>query len=89
LTKKERDRVSELVRATEFIFLENIALKLILEHRRVPNWRKLLDRLLSDEEMLAGLHLRFRDVQFDIKRGGDAARSLQILVERLPSRKPQ
>jgi len=37
----------------------NIALKLVLEHREVPNGRKLLDRLLSDKEILAGVSLKF------------------------------
>jgi hypothetical protein len=41
------------LRATECLFLENIALKLVLEHRAVPNWQKLVDRLLDDKEMLA------------------------------------
>jgi len=44
------------------MFLENIALKLVLEHRKVPNWEKLLDHLLSDKEMLAGVRLEFSDL---------------------------
>jgi hypothetical protein len=62
MTKQERQRMIAVVRAAEAMFLENIALKLVLEHRAVPNWQPLLARLLSDKEILAGVHLRFRDL---------------------------
>jgi hypothetical protein len=45
MTNQEKKRLSAVLRATEYLFLENIALKLVLEHREVPNWQKLLDRL--------------------------------------------
>jgi hypothetical protein len=77
------------VYATEFLLLENLALKLVLEHRGVSNWHKLLDRLLADKELLAGVHLRFRDVHREIATGDDPAFALQILLGRLPLRKPQ
>ena len=54
MTKAEKKRLITVIRATEYLFLENIALKLVLEHRAVANWQKLLERLLSDKEMLAG-----------------------------------
>jgi len=54
MTKREKHRLSAVLRATEYLFVENIALKLVLEHREVPNWEKLLDRLLADQEILAG-----------------------------------
>jgi hypothetical protein len=62
MTAAEKSRLSAILRATEYLFLENIALKLVLEHREVPNWQKLLDRLLADKEILAGVNLQFRDV---------------------------
>ena len=48
MTKEEKKRLATVLRATEYLFLENIALKLVLEHRAVPNWQKLLERLLAD-----------------------------------------
>ena len=36
MTKQEKKRLSLVLRATEYLFLENIALKLVLEHREVP-----------------------------------------------------
>jgi hypothetical protein len=43
MTKAEKKRLATVLQATEYLFLENIALKLVLEHRAVPNWQKLLD----------------------------------------------
>jgi hypothetical protein len=48
-------RLAGVIQAAEYLFLENIALKLVLEHRSVPNWKKLLERLLSDKEILGGV----------------------------------
>jgi hypothetical protein len=67
MTKQEKKRLSSVLRATEYLFLENIALKLVLEHREIPNWQKLLDHLLADKEMLAGVRLKFRDVYNEIE----------------------
>jgi hypothetical protein len=57
--------------ATEYLFLGNIAIKLVLEHREVPNWQKLLNHLLADKEMLAGVRLKLRDVYNEIESAGD------------------
>lgn len=61
MNKDEKKRLSAVLRATEYLFLENIGLKLVLDHRAVANWQKLLDHLLSDKEMLAGVRLKFSD----------------------------
>ena len=54
MTTEEKKCLSAVLRAIEYLFLENFALKLVLEHRQVANWQKLLDHLLSDKEMMAG-----------------------------------
>jgi hypothetical protein len=41
MSKQEKQRLSAVLLATEYLFLENIALKLVLEHREVQNWQKL------------------------------------------------
>lgn len=89
MTRGERRQVSELLRATEYILLENIALRLVLEHKEVPNWRKLLERILEDKEILAGVHLRFRDIYREIEAAEDPSDAMQRLVSGLPSRKVQ
>ena len=89
MTKQGKKRLSLVLRATEYLFLENIALKLVLEHREVPNWQKLLDHLLADKEMLAGVRLKFRDVYKEIEGSADASGALDKLLGELPaSKKP-
>jgi hypothetical protein len=38
MTNEEKKRLSAVLRATEYLFLENLALKLVLEHCQVANW---------------------------------------------------
>jgi hypothetical protein len=87
MTKAEKKRLSTVLRATEYLFLENIALKLVLEHRAVPNWEKLLERLLSDKEMLAGVRLKFRDLYDQLEGSEDPSDALEALLRKLPAPK--
>jgi len=87
MTKAEKKRLAAVLQATEYLLLENIALKLVLEHRAVPNWEKLLDHLLSDKEMLAGVRLKFRDLYREIERSTDPSKALQELLGELPAPK--
>lgn len=87
MTKQEKKRLAGVLRATEYLFLENIALKLVLEHREVPNWQKLLEHLLADKEMLAGIRLKFRDIYAEIEGSGDPTAALESLVGEIPAAK--
>jgi hypothetical protein len=87
MTKEEKKRLSAVIRTTEYLFLENIALKLVLEHRAVPNWQGLLDRLLSDKEILAGVHLRFRDLYGQLAGTADPSAALEALLGQVPGPK--
>jgi hypothetical protein len=87
MTKQERNRLGLVLRATEYLFLENIALKLVLEHRAVANWEKLLSHLLEDKEMLAGVRLQFSDLYKEIERSEDPTAALQTFLGGLPGRK--
>ena len=87
MTTAEKERLTTVIRATEYLFLENIALKLVLEHRAVPNWQKLLDRLLADREMLAGVRLRFRDLYDQLEGSTDPSEALEALLGELPAPK--
>ena len=84
MTKAEKKRLSTVIRATEYLFLENIALKLVLEHRSVPNWQKLLERLLSDKEMLVGVRLKFRDLYDRLEGSEDPSGALEVPLSELP-----
>lgn len=87
VTKEERSRVSTVIRATEYLFLENIALKLVLQHKEVPHWEKLLDNLLRDKEILAGVRLKFRDIYDVIEQAKDPSVVLEDLAADLPKRR--
>jgi hypothetical protein len=87
MTKDEKKRLSSLLGATEYLFLENIALKLILEHREVAHWQKLLDHLLSDKEMLAGVRLKFIDLYREIEGSEDPSSALEVFLGGLPAAK--
>ena len=87
MTNDEKKRLSAVLRATEYLFLENIALKLVLEHREVPNWQKLLDHLLSDREMLAGVRLKFSDLYREIEASADPSYALETFLSGLPARR--
>ena len=67
------------------LFLENIAPKLVLEHREVANWQKLLNHLLSDREMLAGVRLKFSDLYREIETSADPSAVLESFLGGLPA----
>lgn len=80
MTKAEKQRLTALLRATEYLFLENLALKLILEHREIKHWEKLLDHLLADKELLAGVDLKFRDLYAELDRSKDPSQALDSFL---------
>jgi len=83
----EKKRLSIVLHATEYLFLENMALKLVLEHRGVANWQKLVDHLLSDKEMLGGVRLTFRDLYREIEESSNPTAALEAFLGRIPKRK--
>jgi hypothetical protein len=87
VTKEEKNRLSAVIRATEYLFLENIALKLVLEHRAVTNWQQLLEKLLTDKEILAGVRLKFRDLHAELESSRDPSAALDEFLGELPARK--
>ncbi len=90
MTTAEKKRLSAVLHATEYLFLENIALKLVLDHRGVPNWKKLVEHLLADKEMLAGVRLTFRDLYREIEASPDPSAALEAVLGKIPSpKKPQ
>jgi len=89
MTKQERKRVAALLETAQCLFLENLALKLVLEHRGVQNWQKLVDKLMQDEELMGGVQLKFADLYEKLERVPDASAALGSLLGPLPqSKKP-
>jgi hypothetical protein len=87
MTTEEKKRLSAVLRATEYLFLENLALKLVLEHRQVENWQKLLDHLLSDQEMMAGVRLKFSDLYRELEASQDPTSLLKAFLREFPAAK--
>jgi hypothetical protein len=87
MTSEEKRRLSAVLRATEYLFLENIALKMVLEHSRVANWRKLLDHVLSDKEIMAGVGLKFSDLYRELEASKDPSSALNVFLGALPAAK--
>ena len=87
MTSAEKKRLSAVLHATEYLFLENMALKLVLEHRGAANWQKLVDHLLADKEILGGVRLTFRDLYREIEKSADPSVALEAFLGKIPSRK--
>jgi len=87
MTHAEKKRLSAVLHATEYLFLENMALKLVLEHRAVSNWQKLVDHLLADKEMLGGVRLTFRDLYRELEDSSDPAAALESFLGMMPQKK--
>ena len=87
MNNQEKKRLSAVLRATEYLFLENIALKLLLEYRQVANWQKLLDHLLLDKEIMAGVRLKFSDLYRELEASKDPASVLDVFLAGLPAAK--
>ncbi len=87
MKEDEKKRLSAVLHATEYLFLENMALKLVLEHRGIANWQKLVDHLISDKEMLGGVRLTFRDLYQEIEKSADPTAALEAFLGRIPKRK--
>ena len=87
MTKEEKKRLSAVLRATEYLFLENIALKLLLEHRQVGNWQKLVDHLISEKEIMGGVRLKFSDLYRELEASKDPSSVLDVFLAGLPAAK--
>jgi hypothetical protein len=87
MTKDERKRFAAVIEAAECLFLENLALKLVMEHRVVPNWQKLVNKLMQDEELMSGVRLKFSDLYGKLERVPDAAAALETMIGPLPRAK--
>jgi hypothetical protein len=87
MTKEEKKRLSAVIRAAEYLFLENIAMKLVLDYRAVANWQQLLEKLLADKEMLAGVRLKFRDLYVELEKSADPSAALEAFLGDLPAPK--
>jgi hypothetical protein len=54
---------------------------------RYPTGRKLLERLLMDKEMLAGVRLKFRDIYDEIEGFTEPSAALEAFLGQVPAPK--
>jgi hypothetical protein len=86
VTRLEKRRLSAVLRATEHLFLENMALKLLLTHYDAPKWQPLVKKLLADKEIVAGVRLKLRDIYSVLDGLADPSTALDTLLAELPGR---
>lgn len=87
MNRQEKKRLQQVLRATEYLFVENLALKLVLEHRGVKDWQRLADRLIADKEILAGVRLKFSDIYRQIERSDNPSAVLENWLREIPAAK--
>lgn len=86
MTRLEKRRLSAVLRATEHLFLENMALKLLLTHYDAPKWQPLVTKLLADKKIVAGVRLKLRDIYSVLDGLADPSTALDTLLAELPGR---
>jgi hypothetical protein len=59
----------------------------VLDHREVPNWQRLVNKLMEDEELMNGVRLKFSDLYKKLERVPDAEAALDTLIGRRPKTK--
>jgi len=59
----------------------------VLEHREAANWQKLLDHLLTDKEIMAGVRLKFSDLYRELESSRDPSSVLNVFLGGLPAAK--
>lgn len=89
MTDAEKKRMLAVVRATEFLFSENIALKTVLLSHRIPMhvWEREASRLVNDPELSPQVRARFQHLYDEIEQAHDEAQAVQELLQALPKPK--
>ena len=91
MTDAEKQRMLAIVRAVEFLFSENVALKTVLLSHRIPMhvWQKETDKLVNDPELSPQIHAKFQHLYVEIEQAHDETKAVEALLEALPKPKKQ
>ncbi len=86
MTDAEKKRMLTVVRAAEFLFSENCALKTVLLSRRISRqtWESECARLMKDPELAGQLHAKFQHLYDEIEQARDESEALEALLQALP-----
>ena len=89
MTESEKKRMLAIVRAVEFLFSENCALKTVLFSRRVPQnvYEREVSRLMEDPELSGQLHAKFLHLYDEIEQAHDESKAFEELIQALPAPK--
>lgn len=91
MTDAEKKRMLAVVRATEFLFSENAALKVVLLSHRIPQpvWEREAERLLNDPQLSPHVHAIFQHLYDEIELAHDETKAFEELLGALPKPKKQ
>lgn len=89
MTADEKKRMLGIVRATEFLFSEGIALKTVLLSHRIPKhvWEKECSQLMNDPELSPLVHAKFQHLYLEIEQARDESEAFEELLRVLPKPK--
>ena len=91
MTDPEKKRMLQILRATESLYSEALALKAVLRSRGVtqPVWEKECARLMHDPELATMVHARFQQLYDEIEHSHDETAAVEALLQALPvAKKP-
>jgi hypothetical protein len=91
MTDAEKKRMLQILRATEMLYSECLALKSVLRSRGVSRkaWEKECARLMSDPELAPLVHVKFEQLYAEIEQARDEAKAVEELLQALPvAKKP-
>jgi hypothetical protein len=86
MTAEEKKRMLTVIRATEFLFAENAALKTVLLAHGIPLhvWEREAERLVLDPELSPRIRAIFQHLYDEIEHAGDETKAVQELLKALP-----
>lgn len=89
MTEAEKKRMLAVVRATEFLYFENAALKAMAMSHRIANWERHVERLLSDPKLIPQIRAKFQHLYDEVEQARDETAAVEALLQALPvAKKP-
>lgn len=87
MTDAEKKRMLTVVRAAEFLYFENAALKAIVMGHHIANWEKHVEGLLSDPKLIPQIRAKFQHLYDEVEQARDESKALEELLQALPKPK--
>lgn len=87
MTETEKKRALALVRALEFLYSENAALKVALLSHHIPKttWEPMCSRLMNDPQVAPEVRAKFRHLYDEIEQASDQTAALEALLRACPT----